>query len=175
MQCVEFKSELRDPDAARAGCQRAYGPMISTGCWTETYFKLHDGRLKRRECEGEQPQWIFYHRLDRIRPRLCTFSILSDAQAQTRWGTAGLKPWVTIRKQRSMWMVDQVRVHIDHIEGLGWFLELETLVGRRHPVIEAHEAITMLREVFSPVLGEAISASYADLVAQQQALASGSE
>lgn len=168
MQCVEFKTELRDPEAARIQCMQLAGAAVATGEWVETYFRLHDGRLKRRQSRDEPVEWLFYHRLDRVRPKLCTFTILSDAQAQLRWGTVGLKPWVTIRKNRTLWMAGQIRLNIDHIDGLGWFIEFETLVGRRHTVIDAHRSIAALREQFAPVLGEAVSVSYGELYAQQQ-------
>ena len=136
---------------------------------TDTYFRLPDGRLKMREVPGDLPEWIFYHRQDRVSPRMSNYTILNNEQARRRWGTHSLKPWLSVVKSRELWMLGDVRIHLDEVEGLGTFIEFEALVSRRFDVKMCHEAVRSLRETFAPLLGEPISKSYSDLV--EQALA----
>ena len=64
MRTIDFKAELRDFDLAR-GVLRTTGAMhIVTVSQRDTHYRLPDGRLMRREAEGEPTEWIFYHRVD---------------------------------------------------------------------------------------------------------------
>jgi len=165
MQNVEFKSELRDLSAARTQCRVLGAALIGRIRQSDTYFRLPDGRLKRRESPGEPVEWIFYHRENRSRPRLSSFTILSDAQATLRWGTHGLKPWLVVSKWRELWMKENVRIHLDEVDGLGTFIEFEALVSGNHDAKECRMMVQHLRETFAPILGEAVGTSYSDLAA----------
>ena len=169
MQNIEFKAELRDMAAAKVQCEALGGAYIGRLVQSDTYFRLPDGRLKRREAEGHDTEWVFYHRLDRARPRMSNYTILTDAQAKRRWGTHSLREWVRVQKTRELWMIENVRVHLDEVERLGVFLEFEAQVSRSYGVEACHAKLRELRETFAPVLGEAVAVSYSDLM--EQALA----
>ena len=166
MQNIEFKAELRDPVAARKQCEVLGASFVGEFEQQDTYFRLADGRLKRRVAEGEPPEWIYYHRRDRAAPRLSNYIILTDDQARRRWGTQNLKPWVTVTKTRELWMVEHVRIHIDEVDALGCFIEFEAIVSDEHSTHDCAEDLAELREIFGPLLGEPIAVSYCDLVAQ---------
>lgn len=166
MQNIEFKAELRHLAAARRQCELLGAKRIGVMQQTDTYFRLPDGRLKRRETPGQPVEWIFYHRPDRISPRMSNYTILNTEQARRRWGTHSLKPWLTVSKTRELWMIDDVRIHLDEVEGLGTFIEFEAMISRRFDVKMCHKALRELRETFAPLLGEPISKSYSDLVEQ---------
>lgn len=164
MQNIEFKCELRDPAAARAQCRVLGASLVAQVRQTDTYFRVADGRLKRREVPGEPIEWIFYERPDRITPKMSHFLIYSEEQARARWGYISLREWLKVRKQREIWYLDNVRIHLDHVEDLGHYLEFEALVTRRHHINRCHEQIAHLRRAFQPVLGEVIAQSYSDLL-----------
>lgn len=166
MRNIEFKAELRDLEAARTQCRLVGAQLIGSMRQVDTYYKLTDGRLKRRETEGEPVEWIYYHRADESRPKLSNFTILSDEQARLRWGTRSLREWVTVSKTRELWMLDNIRIHLDAIDDLGQFIEFEAIVSRDHGVKQCHEQIALLRERFAPVISEPISQSYSDLIEQ---------
>ncbi len=166
MQNIEFKAELRDPDAARCQCEVLGATQAGVLRQTDTYYKLADGRLKRRQTPDEPTEWIYYHRPDSIRPRMSNYSILSDVQAKRRWGSQSLREWVGVIKKRELWMFENIRIHLDEVEQLGWFIEFEAMVSQKHNVKECHASIQSLREAFGPTLGEPVSAGYSDLMAQ---------
>ncbi|MHC5025001.1 MAG: class IV adenylate cyclase [Planctomycetota bacterium] len=166
MQNVEFKAELRDVEAARAQCRAAGARRIGQVRQADTYFRMPDGRLKRREAAGEPIEWIFYHRPNGVTPRLSNYTILSDEQARRRWGTQSLRPWLVVRKGRELWMVGNVRIHLDHVDQLGRFIEFEAVVSEDHDVHDCDEQVAELREAFDPWLGEPIGVSYVDLLEQ---------
>lgn len=172
MQNIEFKAELRDPIAARHQCKVLGAQLIGKLHQTDSYFRLADGRLKRRVAPGEPIEWIYYHRKDAVRPRLCNYSILTEEQATRRWGTQSLRHWLNVVKTRELWMLDNVRIHLDDVDQLGTFLEFEAIVSKERDVKECHMALQHLRVVFAPTLGEPISTSYSDLIAQNVSAAS---
>ena len=169
MQNIEFKAELRNLEAARQQCRLLGAQPGGRLHQRDTYFRMTDGRLKKRETEGQAVQWVYYHRPDRVSPRMSNYTILTDAQAKRRWGTRSLRPWLVVEKTRDLWLLGDVRIHIDEVNDLGAFLEFEALVSRRFGVKACHEAIARLRESFTPLMGEPISASYSDLLHQQMA------
>jgi adenylate cyclase class IV len=166
MQNVEFKAELRDIEAARRQCGLIGADRIGTLRQTDTYYRLPDGRLKKREAPEEPTEWIFYHRLDKVGPKLSNFTILSDEQARRRWGTYSLREWLKIIKTRELWMIEEVRIHLDQVDQLGSFIEFEAQVSRNFNSKACHDAVQELREIFNPLLGEPISVSYSDLMHQ---------
>ncbi len=167
MHNVEYKCELRDPGLARAVCRAIRATWIAELAQVDTYFRVGSGRLKRRECEGEETEYIFYERPNRARPKLSHFTIYNQTQALERFGREPLPVWLIVRKTRELWMHGNTRIHLDKVEGLGSFLEFEALVSRDHNLAKCNEAIAELRQAFHPALGEPIDCSYSDLMAQQ--------
>lgn len=168
MQNVEYKCELRDPELARSVCARMGAKHFGTLRQTDTYYRVPDGRLKKRETSGEPTEWIFYHRQNRVRAKLSHFTIYSEAEARSRFGERPLPVWVIVEKTRDVWMWGSVRVHLDEVTGLGRFLELEALVTPSQQIGRCHELVAEAIARLGPTLGEAISVSYADLIALEQ-------
>lgn len=168
MQNVECKYELRDLPLARSIARAIGSTFIGTLKQKDTYYRLTAGRLKRRECIGESPEFIFYDRSDESRPRLSNFTIYTESEAQTRFGTHPLPVWLTVFKTRDLFMFENVRIHLDTVENLGTFLEFEALVSPSHHMSQCHSILNILKAKFAPALGEPLSTSYADLLSQQR-------
>lgn len=173
MHNVEYKAELRDASMARAVCQTLGASFIITLRQTDTYFRVPSGRLKRRECEGEPTEWIFYDRRDEARPRLSCFTIYSESEARERFGVGPLPELVVVRKRRELYLLENIRIHLDEVAGLGRFIEFEALVSPGFPVATCHAAVDRMRAAFGPALGEPLSVSYSDLLLQEGAAEGG--
>lgn len=157
---------MRDPSAARQQCHQLGAHRLGTLNQIDTYYKMPEGRLKKREAPGEPTEWIYYQRRDIVRPRMCSYAILSDTQAKRRWGSHALRAWLKVAKTRELWMLENVRIHLDDVQGLGSFIEFEAVVTKDHDTRDCHEMIGHLRETFGPTMGEPVGASYSDLMAQ---------
>jgi adenylate cyclase class IV len=175
MQNVEYKAELRDISLAKTLCGAVGASWVSTLEQTDTYYRVADAKLKRRECIGYEPEWVFYNRSSRPQPKLSNFTIYSDAQAQQRFGAVPLPVLCVVKKRRELYMSRHgVRIHLDHVEGLGDFIEFEALVCPERSLSDAHAQVEELRRAFRPAMGEAIAAGYADLACLDAANASSS-
>lgn len=167
MQNIEFKAELRDHDVARAQCLALGATPEGVREQIDTYYRMPDGRLKRRESPGRMPMYIAYHRDNRPTTKVSEYSIYTEEQANTRWGMLSLRPWVTVVKTREAYLLDNVRIHLDQIQDLGVFIEFEAIVSRKNPRKRCTEQVNELREIFADVLGEPIGDSYSDLIARR--------
>jgi len=170
MQNVEFKAELRDLELARSVCTAIGARYIQTLHQTDTYYRVEAGRLKKREAVGEQTEWIFYERPDDAAAKLSRFKIYSEEEAGEEFGGAGMAVWVVVKKRRELYMLGNVRIHLDDVEGLGRFIEFEALVtqegagGMAGGIEECRRRVMELRRELGPALGEAVGVGYSDLL-----------
>lgn len=168
MQNVECKYELRDLSLARGLAKLSGASFIATLKQTDTYYKLTAGRLKRRETEGEPPEWVYYERANDARPRISQFVIYSEEEALERYGTQQLPVWVVVSKKRELYMYENVRIHLDVVEALGTFVEFEALVTEAYHIGRCQHSVNFLKQHFGPALGETIAVSYCDMMAAAQ-------
>ena len=89
-------------------CQKRRSPFYASPEPLEFWQTMPDGRLKRREAVGEPIEWVFYHRPNRVSPKMSNYTILTDEQARRRWGTQSLKEWLRVIKTRELWMIEDV-------------------------------------------------------------------
>lgn len=169
MQNIEFKAELRDRELAEALLLRTGAVRIASLEQTDTYYRVADGFLKRRESEDEPVEWIFYHRSAQTAPKVSKFTIYTEREARERFGTRPLPVWVIINKHRDMWIHGALRIHLDHVVGLGDFIEIEALVTPKRGEDECRKAVNAMRERMQLVMGEPIGCGYADLAARDAA------
>ena len=162
---VEYKAELRDLPLARTILKALRATPIAVLRQTDTYYRIGQGRLKKRECEGEPVEYIYYDRANRAAAKLSLFNVYSERQARERYGEQELPIWVVVRKSRELFILDNVRIHLDRVDGLGDFIEFEAIVSKTHNVAKCHRDLAGLRERLGPAMGEAIGVSYSDLIA----------
>ena len=134
---------------------------------TDTYFAIHDGRLKVREFLGAGAELIYYKREERNGSRWSNYEVipLTDG-ARIKVILSKLFPIrVIVKKRRQLYLYKNARIHLDDVEGLGQFIEFEVIVksGKR----QAHTVYTQLRELLNIQDTDIIKCSYADLMEQQ--------
>lgn len=170
MHNVEFKAELRDLSLAETICRAMGATRAGALDQTDTYFKVPSGRLKRREQTGHEAEYIFYDRADKAEARLSHYVIYDEVSARQRFACETLPVLVVVRKRRVVYLIEQVRIHLDVVEHLGTFLELEAVVSRAHNVRACHEKAMQIKGKLLPTLGEMLSTSYADMLLGEQGL-----
>jgi homotetrameric cytidine deaminase len=126
---IEIKA--RDPDPGRS-LERAlalgaedHGEIVQR----DTYFARATGRLKVREQTPGDAELIHYRRTDEAGARVSDYRIVPapDAQALVAALDAALGTLVVVEKRRHLLLADGVRIHLDRVEGLGDFVELEAV------------------------------------------------
>ncbi len=137
----------------------------------DTYFVANEGRLKLREitaADGSaRSELIGYRRNDELGTRWSTYTrVYLDAVATVGVREAlecALGVLVAVDKRRRVGICRRTRIHLDEVERLGAFVELETVTEDANDSTAAAE----LEEV-AGLLGlqgfPAIAGSYSDLL-----------
>ncbi|CUJ08349.1 class IV adenylate cyclase [Achromobacter sp. 2789STDY5608621] len=135
----------------------------------DTFFACPDGRLKLRVFADGKGELIFYRRADAAGPKESFYVISPTASPDTLRDALGLAYGVIgrVRKQRLLFMAGRTRIHLDRVEGLGAFLELEVVLRDGESVedgmAEAHELLASLQIAPEQLL----SGAYLDLLARR--------
>ncbi len=98
---------------------------------TDTFFVCVHGRLKlRKSADRSEGELIFYERPDTGEPKESRYVIYptSDAGRLHSLLTAALGIRGVVRKHRTLYRVGPTRVHLDRVEKLGTFVELEVVL-----------------------------------------------
>ncbi|HRA47526.1 MAG TPA: class IV adenylate cyclase [Thermomicrobiales bacterium] len=99
----------------------------------DRYYAVPNGRLKMRWIGAEEAELIRYHRPNATGVRLSTYHRLSLNPAQADILDAMLFELfgekVIVRKIRKFGILGHTRIHLDAVDGLGEFVELETVLG----------------------------------------------
>lgn len=164
---VEIKSVLNSRAVAEAVAVRLSGSGPETIRQEDTFFHCHGARLKLRLLGPAQGELIRYERSDVADARCSRYliarttdpQVLKDILSKTL-GIAGV-----VRKTRTLYLIGQTRVHIDEVEGLGTFLELEVVLRREQPEAEGKAMIERLMFEFGVGKQQLIPEAYIDLIA----------
>jgi predicted adenylyl cyclase CyaB len=96
----------------------------------DTFFAVPHGRLKLREFHDGAGELIHYLRPDAAGPKLSDYLLVPvaepDAMREALQRACGLIG--RVRKHRILALAGQTRIHLDQVEGLGDFLELEVML-----------------------------------------------
>lgn len=150
MQNIEIKTPIASIEQIEQQLATIGAEQIWTRRQTDTFFEVTRGWLKLREADGSSPELISYRRpTDSAGPRPSTYDIapIDDAEMWKRLLGRVLDATCVVSKIRALWIWRHTRIHLDIVDSLGTFLELET-VSRDISLQEArHEADHMIEQL----------------------------
>jgi adenylate cyclase class IV len=128
---IEIKARVRsDLTLLRGRAALLATEMPSLMEQEDTFFCTRRGRLKLRVASTGFAELIYYERAYGSGPRRSVYSVapVADPLAlkavlEESLGTRGV-----VRKTRELFIAGDTRIHIDDVESLGRFLELEVAV-----------------------------------------------
>ena len=134
----------------------------------DTFFPCESGRLKLRAFSSDSGELIFYRRPDQQGPKE-SFYLLSptsvpDTLRQTlllAYGQTG-----RVRKHRTLFIVGRTRVHLDDVQDLGKFLELEVVLNENEPAEHGIREALELMSKLGVEPSQLIEGAYVDLLAR---------
>jgi adenylate cyclase class 2 len=168
---IELKAVDDDPAASERACRELGAVDGGLLAQRDTYFAVAHGRLKLREDVARGTgELIFYLRPQESGPRASSYwrapvadpgllrSLLTAAH-----GVAGV-----VTKRRRLFLYRNVRIHLDEVEGLGSFIELESVldVPQRESPEEA-QAFAAVIDALGLAGRESIAGGYLDLRFQE--------
>jgi predicted adenylyl cyclase CyaB len=168
VQNIEIKTPLADAERIEARLRALGARKMWTRKQTDTFFSTASGSgwLKLRESEGRLPELISYERsTSEVGPRLSNFDVLvvSEPAAWKRLLGRVLPIDAIVEKERTLWIYEHTRIHLDRVMGLGEFLELETVLDGLLPE-DAREETARLMHALSLDPAQFLSLPYKDLL-----------
>ena len=164
---IEIKARVRDWDrTSRAAEALADRPLeIIDQC--DTFFTCRTGRLKLREFSATRGELIAYEREDVAGTKASRYLISTTSEpAQLRdvlqraLGLAGL-----VKKRRYLYLHGPTRIHLDDVEGLGKFLELEVVLASGEDEARGETIARELMETLGVEPEDLLAGAYVDLLA----------
>ena len=135
----------------------------------DTYFKVNNGRLKLREGNIEN-YLIYYEREDKGGPKQSNVTLFkSTPESSLKSILVNANGILTIvDKKREIYFIDNVKFHIDTVQELGTFIEIEAIdkegnIGREKLLEQCNRYL----ELFEVPESDLISVSYSDLLLEK--------
>jgi predicted adenylyl cyclase CyaB len=127
---IEIKARSRDFASQRRQAEALSDDPVQVIPQEDTFFHIPTGRLKLRQLAPDRGQLVYYDRPDQDGPKRSDYHIFETGDPETLKTTLRLALGVrgVVRKTRYLYMVGQTRLHLDQVEGLGEFLELEVVL-----------------------------------------------
>ena len=132
----------------------------------DTYFKVNNGRLKLREGNIEN-YLVFYEREDKAGPKESNVRLLANQSESPlkEMLSSSLGILVTVDKTREIYFIDNIKFHIDQVNVLGWFVEIEAIdkngsIGKE----KLYEQCRLYMDLFRIREEDLVEKSYGDLI-----------
>jgi predicted adenylyl cyclase CyaB len=164
---IEIKARVSDLSGLRAAIETLSDRPVEILDQEDVFFKVPTGRLKLRILGDDHGELILYHRSDVAGPKTSIYTIAptSDPAALRAILTSVLGVIGVVRKRRRIYRIGQTRIHLDEVEGLGQFVELEVVL---HPGQSEDEEFRIARHMMDRlgIAGDQlVEGAYIDLLA----------
>lgn len=169
---VEIKARCGNHDKIRNILTKLNADFKGTDHQIDTYFKVPVGRLKLREGTIEN-HLIYYQRENQDGPKTSQVTLFQNHPRSSLKSILekALGILVSVDKTREIYLLDNVKFHLDSVVELGSFIEIEAIdfdgsIGR--------DALHNQCEKYMSLLGvssdDLISHSYSDLLLVRERL-----
>ncbi|XP_061570381.1 uncharacterized protein LOC133424025 isoform X3 [Cololabis saira] len=167
---VEIKARVDDPVRflqRAAELSQSEGTVIRQ---RDTFYPCSRGRLKLRDLMDGSGQLIFYDRPDTDGPKLSRFSIsgTSDPAGLQAVLSSALGVKGRVQKERRLFLIGQTRIHLDQVEGLGTFMELEVQMQPQQTLEDGQKVAKGLMEQLGVSRDSLVTGAYMDLILEGQ-------
>ncbi|XP_052863833.1 uncharacterized protein LOC128270452 isoform X3 [Anopheles cruzii] len=167
MRNVEIKAKLGGLEAFErlvAIAKQLTGSEGELIVQKDVFFNTSNGRLKLRYLTHKKSELISYDRPDVPGPKLSSYELLEldDPSCMERIlaSTVGVRGRVS--KRRLLFLHDQTRIHLDDVDELGYFLELEVVLRSDQPLEEGKRIADVLMERLQISSADLVTGAYMD-------------
>jgi adenylate cyclase class IV len=165
---IEWKARANDPKRQRVLAERLAGAGPELLDQVDTFFFVRNARLKLRQFRPDHGELIYYVRRDQAMPKQSDYWLCSTGKPDLLRTvlTQALGVRGEVRKRRLLYLVGQSRIHVDDVQGLGTFLEVEVVLADQD-ISEGERVAAELREKLEVKAEDLIEVAYVDLLGQQ--------
>jgi adenylate cyclase class IV len=163
---IEIKARIANIEAALPRARMLAQHDAELIHQDDTFFRVAHGRLKLREFADGSAELIHYHRADTLDAKLSDYRRVPapDAGALREALERALGMLGRVRKQRWLLLAGQTRIHLDRVESLGDFIELEVVLREEQSIADGVRIADQLMHELGLVHAERIAGAYLDLL-----------
>jgi predicted adenylyl cyclase CyaB len=163
---IEIKARVEELESVRARVEKMADEGPSTLHQEDTFFNSPGGRLKLRLSPGRPAELIYYERSDASTPSESRYLIYEAPDGEVLRGILGtaLGDRAVVKKRRTLFMVGQTRVHLDEVEHLGAFVELEVVLRDDQSSEDGEEVASSLMQNLGITADQLVAEAYVDLL-----------
>jgi len=163
MRNIELKARLRDWEAALRACRDLEARPQGDIHQLDTYFRVPEGRLKLREARPGRTELVFYRRPNVFGPKGCDY-LLAPAEPSIKPLLIGaLGVLAIVEKTRTLYLWENVRIHLDRVTDLGEFIEFEAVLSEEYDEDDGRRKLEPLIEAFELRPEDLFDGSYLDM------------
>lgn len=167
---IEIKARCFHPEMVEAFLFSKHARFKGIDLQKDTYFNVPEGRLKLRQGNIEN-NLIYYHRTDQKGPKQSDFQLspVTDPASLEALLSHALGVKVVVAKKRKIFFLDNMKVHLDEVPGLGFFVEIEAsnLTNPQLPVDTLQKQCEQLMQQFNVKEEDLIENSYSDMLLEK--------
>jgi predicted adenylyl cyclase CyaB len=163
---LEIKAHARDFNAIRSRAELLSDTSMQVIPQVDTFFATKKGRLKLRELGPGRAQLIYYERPDQNGPKRSDYHIFETSDPVNLKATLSLALGArgVVRKTRYLFLIGQTRIHLDDVEGLGHFMELEVVLNSNQSVEDGQAIAEDLMLKLGVDKADLLEGAYMDLI-----------
>lgn len=163
---IEIKAKCKYPEIIEAILLENKAQYVGLDHQIDTYFDVSNGRLKLRQGNIEC-HLIFYNRANQAGPKQSNVMLYKPQDATVLKdiliAANGVK--VVVDKRRKIFFIDNVKFHIDKVEGLGSFMEIEAIdKDNSIGMDKLHEQCAFYMELLNVEKENLLTNSYSDML-----------
>ncbi|MFO1328591.1 MAG: class IV adenylate cyclase [Rubrivivax sp.] len=166
---IEIKARIDSVDAVLPRARAVAGSEPQPIEQDDRFFTAPHGRLKLRRFADGSAELIHYHRADGTGARASDYVRVPvpDADALALALTRALGAGARVRKQRLLLLAGQTRIHLDRVQGLGDFVELEVVLRDGQSDADGEAIAEALMAALGLADAPRVPVAYADLLAPE--------
>ena len=166
IRIVEIKARCLNQDQIRAKLKELGSDCRGIDHQIDTYFNVPSGRLKLRQGNIENAL-IFYRRPDQSGPKQSDVILHHTSETGTLLTLleASFGVLARVDKKREIHFIDHVKFHLDIVQGLGTFMEIEAI--DRDGIFDADQLLahcTHYMKLFDIKTEDLMEDSYSDQI-----------
>ena len=162
---IEIKSRAWNFEQIKARAETMSDTPVQVIPQEDTFFNTSQGRLKLRLLR-DHAELIYYTRPDQEGPKRSDYHITRSSDPENlkcvlelAYGIRGV-----VKKTRYLYLVGQTRLHLDDVEGLGQFMELEVVLEEGQSDLEGQKIAEDLMSALGVERTDLIDGAYMDLL-----------
>ena len=169
---IEIKARVRDLAGLKTRAAKLSDTPVEVIPQEDTFFNVPQGRLKLRILAPDHGQLIHYQRLDQGGPKRSDYHIAETPDPESLKRVLSLAYGIrgVVKKTRYLYLAGQTRIHVDDVDGLGQFMELEVVLREGQGDAEGQAIAEGLMTSLGVERADLLECAYMDLIEDQSSV-----